>query len=339
MSLTFFREQPAHQSTYHFCSELGPRLTPVALSTQSAEENSSSFVSGSDSIPDQLTHLQIEVEDIRECSLDSSDLSLTTVEGSDYLVRNLSLGTSCIASDERTPCAGSSEIHKPFSYTSSPGHQPNWASKCPFDPVPAAPLNAFCTETGDSEVKYVRKTTSQKQNSNEPHNQNGKSADQQGSDPAKFDTRPLELFSNLLNLKLHSRSVWTRPRSPNHQKDSNCEEEDEGSCNPLDAGSSLRFRAKIRERLSPTYKIPGPDRYVRGADKCVKSQRRVLQNRLSGQISRELAREKMIALEREAKDLEDRLDSLKEEEDQLLRHTRRTLAPAAHSTAAVSIKY
>jgi hypothetical protein len=339
MSLTFFREQPVHQSTNHFCSELGPRLTPVALSTQSAEDNSSSLVSGSDSIPDQLTHLQIEVEDIRECSLDSSDLSLTTVEGSDYLVRNLSLGTSGIASDERTPCTGSAEIQKPFSDTPSPGLQPNWASKYPFDPVPAAPLNAFCTATGDSEVKRVRKTTSRRQNSSVPHNQNRVSADQEGSDPATFDTRPLELFSTLFNLKLHSRPVWTRPRSPNHQEDSNSEEEEEGSCNPLDAGSSLRFRAKIRERLSPTYKIPGPDRYVRGADKCVKSQRRVLQNRLSGQISRELAREKMIALEREAKDLEDRLHALKEQEDQLSRHTRRPLAPAAHSTAAVSIKF
>jgi hypothetical protein len=111
-----------------------------------------------------------------------------------------------------------------------------------------------------------------------------------------------------------------------------CISSSKGQLSSLDAAPSDRARAKIRERLSPIYKIPGPDRYVRGADQTVKNRRRVLQNRLSGQISRELARQKLIALEREANEIELRLQHLISEESWILQQTQRYGCPSSIRT-------
>jgi hypothetical protein len=322
-------EQQVHQPFYHFCTRLGPRLMMVdGPSTPSTAEKSSSLVSGIDSIPEQISHLQLDVDEIRQCSLDSSDLtSTTTVHDRNNLECLLSVDNRFVLRNEGNPCADTKACN--LLSDSSLGQQSACAENGSFAPTPPAVCNG-CSASGDREMEPFQKMGRTKNNG--PDDQND-SADQV-SDPSTCYTCSLETPHHLCNLNRHSHSGRRRPRLPN-QDDPNSEEP---SCNPRDEGSNLCIRAKIRERLSPIYKIPGPDRYVRGADKCVKSQRRVLQNRLSGQISRELAREKMIALEREAKYLEDRLQTLKAAEVRFHQLRRRTLAPSANSAGSVAIK-
>lgn len=84
-----------------------------------------------------------------------------------------------------------------------------------------------------------------------------------------------------------------------------------------------RDRSMIRNRLRSQYKVPGPQRYARGADEETRRKRRIVQNRLSGSVNRELARKKLCQMERDAQHLEEKQTFLQLELDRLTAYERR----------------
>lgn len=78
-------------------------------------------------------------------------------------------------------------------------------------------------------------------------------------------------------------------------------------------------RLQIRTSIEERYDMPGPSRYVRGADATVKRRRRAVQNRISGRVSRQLAEERLYMLEHEAQSLEVREAQIAEELSSLTR--------------------
>lgn len=96
-------------------------------------------------------------------------------------------------------------------------------------------------------------------------------------------------------------------------KDSKCSRSRIGQSRMSRLCDDKSLRKEIRKSKETKFRIPGPERYARGADESTKRERRKMQNRRSGSVNRELERTKLLDMEKEAAELEKTHNDLNEE--------------------------